>query len=116
MKLIVFAALVASAASAAVRLPYLLSSGMVVQRGMPVHVWGSAAPGEAVSVAFRGETRNTAADDLGRWSVWLKPAEAGGPFDLKINTTTLTDVLVGDLPPVVFAPATQAGAVVLAGP
>jgi sialate O-acetylesterase len=97
VKLSILAAFAALAANAAVRLPHLLTSGMVVQRGMPVHVWGAADPGEPVNVAFRGETRATTADELGRWSVWLKPGDAGGPFELKINAVTLTDILVGDL-------------------
>jgi sialate O-acetylesterase len=64
---------------------------------MPVHVWGAALPKETVTVVFRGETRKTNADELGRWSVWLSPGAAGGPFDLKINGITLRDVLVGDV-------------------
>jgi len=73
---------------------------MVIQRGLPVHIWGMAEPGETVSVAFRGETRSTAADTLGRWSVYLAPAEAGGPFALSVKGTStieLNDVLVGDV-------------------
>ena len=38
-----------------VRVPALFGDRMVVQRDMPIHVWGWAAPGETVSVAFRGE-------------------------------------------------------------
>jgi len=80
-----------------VTLPALLADHMVVQRGLPVHVWGMAAPHEAVSVTFRGETKSATADDDGRWSVYLSPGEAGGPFPMTIkatNTITLNDVLV----------------------
>jgi sialate O-acetylesterase len=87
-------------ASADVRLPKILASHMVVQRDSPVHVWGWAAAGEAVSVSFRGETKSATADDLGRWSVFLKPGAAGGPFALTVkgaNAITLDDVLVGDV-------------------
>ncbi len=73
---------------------------MVVQRGLPVHVWGFAEPGEAVSATFRGETRGATADDLGHWSIYLTPGDAGGPFEMKIqgtNTITLSDVLAGDV-------------------
>ena len=73
---------------------------MVVQRGLPVHVWGMATPHEAVAVTFRGETKSATADGDGRWSVYLSPGEAGGPFRLSINATntiTLNDVLVGDV-------------------
>jgi sialate O-acetylesterase len=82
---------------------------MVVQRDMPVHIWGMAAPGEAVQVSFRGETRSTTAGQLGRWSVYLSPGAAGGPFELTVKgtpatadsnppqTISLDDVLVGDV-------------------
>lgn len=73
---------------------------MVVQRGLPVHIWGKAEPGEAVTVAFRGAERRFVTDRLGRWSVHLPAGEAGGPFEMTIrgsNVHTLRDVLVGDV-------------------
>ncbi|MGA2348178.1 MAG: hypothetical protein ABSF93_19360, partial [Candidatus Sulfotelmatobacter sp.] len=51
------------AVRADVTVPALLADHMVVQRGLPVHVWGMAAPQEAVSVTFRGETKSCIADD-----------------------------------------------------
>jgi sialate O-acetylesterase len=83
-----------------VTLPALLADHMVVQRGLPVHIWGMAEPHEAISVTFRGETKAATADDDGRWSVFLSPGEAGGPFQLSIkatNTTVINDILVGDV-------------------
>lgn len=85
---------------AEVTLPSLLADHMVVQRGLPVHVWGKAAEHEGVSVTFRGETQSTSADDLGRWSLYLSPGEAGGPFQMVVkaaNTIQLNDILVGDV-------------------
>src|ERR1700685_152429 len=90
----------AAAAHADVTLPALLTDHMVVQRGLPVHVWGMAAPHESVTVTFRGETKSGTADDLGRWSIYLSPGEAAGPFQLSIkaaNTIVLNDILVGDV-------------------
>jgi sialate O-acetylesterase len=90
----------AISARAEVTLPSLLADHMVVQRGLPVHVWGKAAEHENVSVTFRGENQSTAADDLGRWSMYLSPGEAGGPFQMVIkasNTVQLNDILVGDV-------------------
>ena len=98
--------------SAQVTLPRVLSSHMVVQRDLPVHLWGMAAPGQDVSVSFRGQTRSTKAGPLGRWSVYLQPGAAGGPFQMTVQgtlpaaagqtaapaqTITLDDVLVGDV-------------------
>jgi sialate O-acetylesterase len=87
-------------AHADVTLPALLADHMVVQRGLPVHIWGLGDLHEAVTVTFRGETKATTADDDGRWTVFLSPGEAGGPFQLSIhatNTIVLNDILVGDV-------------------
>lgn len=77
---------------------------MVVQRDLPVHVWGTAVPEEQVTVSFRGETRTAEANRIGRWSVYLRPGAAGGPFEMTVkgsgageSAITLRDVLVGDV-------------------
>jgi sialate O-acetylesterase len=92
--------LLACAARAEVSVPNLFSDGMVLQRRMPIHVWGKAAPQEKVSVTFRGETKSATTDALGHWDVYLSPANAGGPYELTVsgaNTITIRDVLVGDV-------------------
>jgi len=99
LTLAVFVSFMARAA-ADVSLPSILADHMVVQRGLPVHLWGMASAHENVSAAFRGETESTIADELGRWSLYLSPGEAGGPFPLTVkgtNTIVLNDVLVGDV-------------------
>jgi sialate O-acetylesterase len=85
---------------AEVSLPKILASHMVIQRDKPVHIWGDASPGEKVSVEFHGTSGDTVADDLGRWSIYLAPQLAGGPYTLTVrgtNTLALDDILVGDL-------------------
>ena len=82
-------ATLACSARAAVTLPYLIADHMVVQRGLPVHVWGKADPGETVTVSFRGNERRSTADALGRWSVHLPPGDAGGPFEMTIRGATV---------------------------
>ena len=94
--LVAFGLLPAAALCAQVTLPSILASHMVVQRDLPVHVWGMAAPGEGVSVSFRGETRSTKAGELGRWSVYLKPGAAGGPFQMTVEGTPAADGGVSD--------------------
>ncbi len=39
----------------AVELPAVFSDRMVLQREMPVPVWGTAEPGEEVAVSFRSQ-------------------------------------------------------------
>ncbi|MDU0372772.1 sialate O-acetylesterase [Hymenobacter endophyticus] len=92
--------LVVPAAQATVRLPRLVGSHMVLQRNVPLPLWGWAAPGEAVNVTFRGKTIQTTAGPDGRWKLSLPAQQAGGPFELEVkgtNTLRLTDVLVGDV-------------------
>ncbi|MHB8653630.1 MAG: hypothetical protein ACYDA9_07110 [Terriglobia bacterium] len=69
---------IALCAHAEVTLSPLISNHMVIQRNLPVHIWGMAAEGENVSVTFRGETRAATPDQFGRWSVYLPPEEAAG--------------------------------------
>ena len=38
---------------AKVKLPTLVSDGMVLQRGEPVNIWGTADPDETVSITFQ---------------------------------------------------------------
>lgn len=94
------ALLLALPALAEVKLPALIAEHMVVQRDLPVHVWGTSSLEETVSVTFRGETRSANPDQFGRWSLYLPAGAAGGPFELTVhasNTITLKDVLVGDV-------------------
>ena len=70
---------------------------MVLQRDLPVPVWGTAAPNENVTVKFRDQQKKTTASADGKWSVKLDPLKAGGPDTMTVNDVTLEDVLVGDV-------------------
>lgn len=93
--------LAAPMAQATVRLPALVGSHMVLQRDRPVPVWGWAAPGEAVTLTFAGQTYQASAPDAtGRWQATLPATPAGGPYTLTVrgqNTIELTDILLGDV-------------------
>jgi len=80
-----------------VRLPQLFQSGMVLQRGQPIPVWGWADSGEQVTVTFFKKQYTTTADGNGRWRVDLPAVKAGGPYELRIGELVLTDVFVGDV-------------------
>ncbi len=81
--------------------PVVFSDHMVLQRDMPVPIWGRAAPGADISVKFAGQTKEARTDAAGRWMVKLDPLKAGGPFELEVSdgskTTRFTDVLVGEV-------------------
>src|SRR5690348_10831037 len=65
----------------------LFASGMVLQRDMPVPVWGRADAGESVTVTFDGQMKNTVAAGDGTWRVVLDPLAAGGPHVMTIEGT-----------------------------
>jgi sialate O-acetylesterase len=92
--------LLAPAARADVKPAPIFAAGMVLQREMPVPVWGTAAAGEEVTVTFGGQKKTATTDRTGKWKVTLDKLEAGGPHKLVIagkNTVTLDDVLVGEV-------------------
>jgi len=74
---------------------------MVLQRDMPVPVWGKAAPGESVTVEFAGKTQSTKAGPDGRWKVSLPALEASATGrEMTIagtNKIIFKDVLVGEV-------------------
>ena len=80
-----------------VELPKVFTPHMVLQRGMAVPVYGSAAPGETVTVKFREQTKSAAAGQDGKWCVKLDALAAGGPDVLTIGELKIDDVLVGDV-------------------
>ena len=82
---------------AEVSLPQLFQSGMVLQRGKPIPVWGTADAGETVTVSFNKKQYTAVADNQGRWRVDLPKMKAGGPYELSINDLELRDILIGDV-------------------
>ncbi len=87
-------------ARAEVALPRLLSDGVVLQRNRPVRIWGTASPGESVSVSIQGRKGSAVAGGDGRWVVVLDPLKAGGPYELTVagrNRLVVRDVLVGEV-------------------
>jgi sialate O-acetylesterase len=73
----------------------------VLQRDRPVPVWGTAKPGETVTITFGPDSVTANADKDGRWQARLPSYSAGGPFTLTAKTATAeqsaTDLLVGDV-------------------
>jgi sialate O-acetylesterase len=83
-----------------VRLPKLISDGMVLQRDSNIKIWGWASKDEKISIRFINSTYNTAADSVGNWYVILPKQNAGGPYDMEIkasNSITITDIMIGEV-------------------
>ena len=89
--------------SSPLRLPNILSSNAVLQRGRPIHIWGWSNPNETITVQFHNQSEHTTAYADGEWQLWLAPEPAGGPYTLTVTGSdnepalTVTNVLVGDV-------------------
>jgi sialate O-acetylesterase len=93
--------LISNAAFAAIKLPAIFGDNMVLQRGIPVPVYGWADAGEQVTIDFKGKTYKTITGADGKWTMKLGSYKAGGPYQMHItgNNTdiTYTNILVGDV-------------------
>lgn len=83
-----------------VRLPHVISGNMVLQRNVPITIWGWADAGEKVSVTFANKTFSVKADKTGNWKVVFPPMKEGGPYTMIIkgrNTINLENILIGEV-------------------
>ena len=89
------------AARADVSLPDVIASSMVLQQKQVVPIWGTAEPGEAVTVTFGKASKTVVADATGKWRVNLGKLSANSsPQTMTIagkNTIVLKDILVGEV-------------------
>ncbi len=74
---------------------------MVLQREMPISVWGWATKNSVVTVSIAGNRAKGKTGADGKWIVKLPALKAGGPYimDIQIGADkkTLRDVLVGEV-------------------
>ena len=104
LSLIVIFGLFAICTRAEIKPAAIFGDHMVLQRDKPVPVWGTADPGEEVTVEFAGQTKASTADKDGNWKVVLDPMEASSEGrDLVLKSSldprpsTLHDVVVGEV-------------------
>ncbi|WP_199327724.1 sialate O-acetylesterase [Dysgonomonas sp. HGC4] len=82
---------------ASVKLPVLISDGMVLQRDTELKLWGWASENESIEISFLNKSYKTTADSNGKWEVSLPPQQAGGPYQMQINDISIHDILIGDV-------------------
>lgn len=96
-----FLCCLAFSAHAQVQLNPLFCDHMVLQRGAAVPVWGTASPGQKVTVVFASQKVDAVSDAQGRWKAQLAPMPANGVgADLVVtgpNAVAVKDVVVGDV-------------------
>lgn len=89
-----------SALNAQIRLPKLISKGMVLQRDETINIWGWSSPKEKITLTLNNKTFKTISNEKGEWIIILPPQKAGGPFTLKLKgktEITIDDILFGDV-------------------
>lgn len=81
-------------------LPKIFGDSMVLQRDLPVKIWGWATPGETLTVKLHGQSRQATTGADGKWKIQLEPEKAGGPYDMELHGRTsriLKGILFGDV-------------------
>ncbi len=90
----------ADISNAQVRLPQLISDGMVLQRDTKLKIWGWARPGEKVTIKFNHKKYTTLTSAGGEWIVEASAIKSGGPYTMDItasNHIVINDILIGDV-------------------
>ncbi|MDR2761248.1 MAG: sialate O-acetylesterase [Planctomycetaceae bacterium] len=83
-----------------VKLPDIFASGMVLQRDLPVTVWGWADPQEKITVSINNQSQSVETNADGHWQVKLNPLKSGEPTKLIVkgkNEITLDNILIGEV-------------------
>jgi sialate O-acetylesterase len=87
-------------ATSQIKLPRLISDGMVLQRNTPLTIWGWSSVEEKIELNFKGKNYTTQADKEGKWQIILPAQPAGGPFEMKLkgkNELAVKDIFIGDV-------------------
>jgi sialate O-acetylesterase len=84
-----------------VKLPAIISDHMVLQKSPATAIWGTADPGEKITVSLNGNVASVQADKNGRWHLTMNLKDSThGPFNMKIKgktEITVKDVIVGEV-------------------
>ena len=85
-----------------IRLPAVLSDGMVLQQQSEVKLWGWAGSAEKIYVttSWNNRTDSTVSDNNAKWEITVQTPAAGGPHSITLkggNTVVLKDVLIGEV-------------------
>ncbi|QBN20317.1 sialate O-acetylesterase [Flavobacterium nackdongense] len=98
--LVIVFVFIATAAFCQVRLPKLISDGMILQRDTKIKIWGWASANEKIAIDFMNKKHKIQANKQGLWELPLTNLKAGGPYVMKIaasNAIVINDILIGDV-------------------
>ncbi|MDQ6470848.1 sialate O-acetylesterase [Flavobacterium sp. LHD-80] len=98
--LILIGLLICSTIYSQIKLPRLISDGMILQRDIPVKIWGWAAPNEKIEIIFNKKKFQTTTSQDGNWQITLPSQKAGGPYEMTLtasNIIVVKNILFGDV-------------------
>lgn len=79
----------------------LFRENAVLQRDVPIPIWGTAQADSEVSVTFRGKIVSAKTGRDGKWRMELPAQQPGGPFDLSVRSAGQEihagNILIGDV-------------------
>ena len=101
LKLLIVVGLLSSSLFADVKLQSVFGDNMVLQQNTSANFWGTASPGEKVTVSGSwGKSAETTAGKNGKWKLELKTPDAGGPFTVTVqgkNKLAFKNVMSGEV-------------------
>lgn len=98
----IFTLLFSSPTEGQLRLPAIISSGMVLQQNDSASLWGWGNPAERILVttSWNNRTDTTVVNNRANWRIKVKTPVAGGPYSITLkgsNTVVLNDVMIGEV-------------------
>lgn len=103
LRIIIFLLLFAVAgrhAQGQIKLPGLISNGMVLQQNEQIKLWGWASANESITLYFNEEAYRATANAEGGWEILLPPQTAGGPHSMLFqgkNRVEVNDIYFGEV-------------------
>lgn len=94
------------ASDAQLSLPRIFSNNMVLQRNVPIRIWGTASPDADISVELGENNISLSVEQDAQWNLYLPPMIAGGPYELIVTETlkgqqtskiVYKNVMIGDV-------------------
>ena len=83
-----------------IKLPGIISDNMILQRNLPIKIWGWGDAGEKIKISFKNQDYSAVTDPGGKWIVIISPSDVGGPYDMQIsgkNSIIIKNILMGDV-------------------
>ncbi|WP_290568262.1 sialate O-acetylesterase [Leeuwenhoekiella sp. UBA6783] len=84
-----------------IRLPKLISDGMILQRNTNVAIWGYSDTNTLISITFLNSTKTVTTGDKGIWIANFNTQNDPGPYQISITSKDeqiiIKDILLGDV-------------------